>query len=114
MMILAGELGTGKSVLMGELFYNILRKQKEPCIYVNFEGPPIAVEQVGAAHENLAVGSVESFVAPAAGFGELHLPAGGHSADVARARKWAALAADDALEKLLRCHCRYPISRRVR
>ncbi|TMI39071.1 hypothetical protein E6H21_10390 [Candidatus Bathyarchaeota archaeon] len=45
MMILAGELGTGKSVLMGELFYNILKKRKEPCIYVNFEGPPIAVEQ---------------------------------------------------------------------
>src|SRR5256886_8131670 len=45
MMILAGELGTGKSVLMGELFFNILKKRKEPCIYVNFEGPPIAVEQ---------------------------------------------------------------------
>ncbi len=45
MMILAGELGTGKSVLMGELLYNILKKRKEPCIYVNFEGPPIAVEQ---------------------------------------------------------------------
>ena len=45
MMILAGELGTGKSVLMGELFFNILKKRKEPCIYINFEGPPIAVEQ---------------------------------------------------------------------
>src|SRR2546428_11917896 len=45
MMILAGELGTGKSVLMGELFYNILKKRKEPCICVNFEGPPIPVEQ---------------------------------------------------------------------
>src|SRR2546430_6546733 len=33
MMILAGELGTGKSVLMGELFFNILKKRKEPCIF---------------------------------------------------------------------------------
>ncbi len=45
MTILAGELGTGKSVLMEELLYSMLRKKKEPCIYVNFEGPPIAVEQ---------------------------------------------------------------------
>lgn len=44
MMILAGELGTGKSVLMTELLQSLL-KRKEPCIYVNFEGPPIAVQQ---------------------------------------------------------------------
>src|SRR5438046_3548068 len=30
---------------MGERFYNSLQKRKEPCVYVNFEGPPIAVEQ---------------------------------------------------------------------
>lgn len=42
--ILAGELGTGKSVLMEELLWSMLRR-KEPCIFVNFEGPPIAVEQ---------------------------------------------------------------------
>ncbi len=45
MTILAGELGTGKSVLMEELLYSLLKRKKEPCIYVNFEGPPIAVEQ---------------------------------------------------------------------
>jgi KaiC/GvpD/RAD55 family RecA-like ATPase len=45
MMILAGELGTGKSVLMSELLYSILRKRKEPCVYMTFEGPPIAVMQ---------------------------------------------------------------------
>jgi len=42
--ILAGELGTGKSVLMEELLWSFLRR-KEPCIFVNFEGPPIAIEQ---------------------------------------------------------------------
>jgi len=42
--ILAGELGTGKSVLMEELLWSMLRR-KEPCIFVNFEGPPIALEQ---------------------------------------------------------------------
>ena len=42
--ILAGELGTGKSVLMEELLWSIL-KRKEPCIFINFEGPPIALEQ---------------------------------------------------------------------
>lgn len=42
--ILAGELGTGKSVVMEELLWNAL-KRKEPCIFVNFEGPPIALEQ---------------------------------------------------------------------
>ena len=45
MIILAGELGTGKSVLMSELLYRVLKTRKEPCIYVTFEGPPIAVEQ---------------------------------------------------------------------
>ncbi len=44
MTILAGELGTGKSVLLGQLLYSILKKP-EPCIFVNFEGPPIALEQ---------------------------------------------------------------------
>ena len=43
--ILAGELGTGKSVLMLELLYSVLKRAKEPCIFVNFEGPPIALEQ---------------------------------------------------------------------
>jgi len=42
--ILAGELGTGKSVLMEELLWSLLRR-KEPCIFVSYEGPPIAVEQ---------------------------------------------------------------------
>lgn len=42
--ILAGELGSGKSVIMEQLLYSIL-KAKEPCIFVNFEGPPIALEQ---------------------------------------------------------------------
>ncbi len=42
--ILAGELGTGKSVLMESLLNSFL-KNKEPCVYVNFEGPPIALEQ---------------------------------------------------------------------
>ena len=45
MTILAGEQGTGKSVLMSQLMQNVLARQNEPCIYVNFEGPPIAVEQ---------------------------------------------------------------------
>ena len=45
MMILAGELGTGKSVLMSQLLHSVLTRLNEPCIYVNFEGPPIAVEQ---------------------------------------------------------------------
>ncbi len=45
MIILAGELGTGKSVLMSELLYRVLKTRKEPCVYVTFEGPPIAVEQ---------------------------------------------------------------------
>ena len=45
MTILAGELGTGKSVLMEELLFMVLSKLHEPCIYMNFEGPPIAVEQ---------------------------------------------------------------------
>ena len=45
MTILAGELGTGKSVLMEQLLYTVLNKLREPCIYVNFEGPPVAVEQ---------------------------------------------------------------------
>ncbi len=43
--ILAGELGTGKSVLMEQLLFSFLKKEKEPCVYVNFEGPPIALEQ---------------------------------------------------------------------
>lgn len=42
--ILAGELGSGKSVLLEQLLYSRL-KAKEPCIFVNFEGPPIALEQ---------------------------------------------------------------------
>lgn len=45
MTILAGELGTGKSVLMEQLLYSVLKIAKEPCIFVNFEGPPIALEQ---------------------------------------------------------------------
>src|SRR5207249_1325148 len=45
MMILAGELGTGKSVLMSQLLYGVLKRRKEPCIYMTFEGPPLAVEQ---------------------------------------------------------------------
>jgi KaiC/GvpD/RAD55 family RecA-like ATPase len=45
MVILAGELGTGKSVLMSELLHSFLVKRKEPCIYANFEGPPVALEQ---------------------------------------------------------------------
>src|SRR5205807_8096798 len=49
MMILAGQLGTGKSVLTGEIFSNISKKRKEPCLYVNFEGPPHAVEPDMAA-----------------------------------------------------------------
>ena len=42
--ILSGELGTGKSVVMEQLLWGVL-KRKEPCIFVNFEGPPIALEQ---------------------------------------------------------------------
>ncbi len=45
MTILAGDLGTGKSVLMEQLLFSMLTSLKEPCIYVNFEGPPVAVEQ---------------------------------------------------------------------
>ena len=45
MMILAGELGTGKSVLMSQLLYGVLKRQKQPSIYMTFEGPPIAVQQ---------------------------------------------------------------------
>ena len=45
MTILAGELGTGKSVLMEQLLFSVLKEAKEPCIFVNFEGPPIALEQ---------------------------------------------------------------------
>lgn len=44
MTILAGELGTGKSVLLEQLLFSVLEKQ-EPCIFVNVEGPPIALEQ---------------------------------------------------------------------
>ena len=44
MTILAGELGTGKSVLLEQLLFNAL-EGREPCIFVNFEGPPIALEQ---------------------------------------------------------------------
>ncbi len=44
MSILAGELGTGKSVLLEQLLFSVLKKS-EPCIFVNFEGPPIALEQ---------------------------------------------------------------------
>ena len=43
--ILAGDLGTGKSVLMEQLLYSMLKIEKEPCIYMNFEGPPIALQQ---------------------------------------------------------------------
>ncbi len=43
--ILAGDLGTGKSVLMEQLLYSMLKVEKEPCIYMNFEGPPIALQQ---------------------------------------------------------------------
>jgi KaiC/GvpD/RAD55 family RecA-like ATPase len=43
--ILAGDLGTGKSVLMEQLLYSMLKIEKEPCIYMNFEGPPIALRQ---------------------------------------------------------------------
>ena len=43
--ILAGDLGTGKSVLMEQLLYSMLKVEKEPCIYMNFEGPPIALRQ---------------------------------------------------------------------
>ncbi len=45
MMILAGELGTGKSVLMSQLLYGVLKRRKEPRIYMTFEGPPLAVER---------------------------------------------------------------------
>jgi KaiC/GvpD/RAD55 family RecA-like ATPase len=45
MMVLAGELGTGKSVLMSQLLYGVLKRQKQPCIYLTFEGPPVAVQQ---------------------------------------------------------------------
>src|SRR5213594_4492197 len=43
--ILAGDLGTGKSVLMEQLLYSMLKIEKEPCIYMNCEGPPIALQQ---------------------------------------------------------------------
>jgi len=43
--ILAGDLGTGKSVLMEQLLYSMLKVEKEPCIYMNVEGPPIALRQ---------------------------------------------------------------------
>ena len=43
--IIAGDLGTGKSVLMEQLLYSMLKVEKEPCIYMNFEGPPVALQQ---------------------------------------------------------------------
>ena len=45
---------------------------------------PIALEQIGAAHQDLAV------------FGKLHVPASGSGADISGPRKLSALAGDDA------------------
>ena len=53
-----------------------------------FAVAPVAVEQVGRAHQDLTV------------FGELHLDALGDRADVAGARKRPALAGDDAARRL--------------
>ncbi len=44
MTILAGELGTGKSVLLEQLLFSTLKKG-EPCLFVTFDGPPIAFLQ---------------------------------------------------------------------
>lgn len=44
MTIIAGEIGAGKSVIMHQLLYSLLRAG-EPCLFVNFEGPTIVVEQ---------------------------------------------------------------------
>src|SRR5438309_10841128 len=44
MTIIAGEIGAGKSVIMHQLLYSLLRAV-EPCLFVNFEGPTMGVEQ---------------------------------------------------------------------
>lgn len=45
MILVIGEPGTGKSVLLQQLMYSCLKNSGEPCVFLTFEGPPIAVEQ---------------------------------------------------------------------